>query len=74
MSGSDSQRLAVFLEMRSRLAASRTDTFSRKTMRLNLLRVPTLITPYHLCSKKKQHRRITWLKFGAKLALQWLSF
>jgi hypothetical protein len=45
ISGSDSQRFAVFLEMCSRLAASRTDTFSRKTMRLSLLRVPTLITP-----------------------------
>jgi hypothetical protein len=38
--------------MRSRLAASRTDTFSRKTMRLNLLRVPTSITPVPLLKNR----------------------
>jgi hypothetical protein len=43
-------------------------------MRLNLLRVPTLITPDHPCLKIQQLRWITWLKFGAKFALKWLSF
>ena len=66
MSGCSRYFLAVFREMLSRLAASRTDTLSRSTRRRNLLRVPTLITPAYPCQKIQQGMWITWLRFGVK--------
>ena len=46
----------------------------RKTRRRNLLKVPTLITPGHPCSKNEQDRPMKWLKFGCKFLSKWLSF
>jgi membrane fusion protein, copper/silver efflux system len=41
-------------------------------MRLNLLSVPTLITPAHPCVKKQQDMWITWLRFRPEIPSLWL--
>ena len=74
ISGSLSHLVAVFLEIPSLRLAWRTDRPSRKTRRRNLLKVPTLITPGHPCSKNEQDRPMKWLKFGCKFPSKWLSF
>jgi hypothetical protein len=40
-------------------------------MRLNLLSVPTLITPAHPCVKKQQDMWITWLRFRPEIPSLW---
>ena len=74
ISGSLSHLVAVFLEIPSLRLAWRTDRPSRKTRRRNLLKVPTLITPGHPCTKNEQDRPMKWLKFGCKFPSKWLSF
>ena len=71
ISGSLSHLVAVFLEIPSLRLAWRADRPSRKTRRRNLLKVPTLITPGHPCSKNKQDRPMKWLKFGCKFPSKW---
>src|SRR5574343_344528 len=69
-----SQRAAVLRAIPSFLEASRTDSPSLRTMRRNLLSVPTLITPARSCPKNRQDMRLTWLRFRREFASDWLSF
>ena len=52
----------------------RTDSPSLRTMRRNLLSVPTLITPARSCLKNGQDMRLTWLRIRREFASDWLSF
>lgn len=69
-----SQRAAVLRAIPSFLEASRTDSPSLRTMRRNLLSVPTLITPARSCPKNRQDMRLTWLRIRREFASDWLSF
>src|SRR5574343_109226 len=69
-----SQRAAVLRAIPSFLEASRTDSPSLRTMRRNLLSVPTLITPARSCLKNGQDMRLTWLRIRREFASDWLSF